>query len=168
MNSKSLSEKLSSILGPRLVSVLVLCHGIFIVVFSLASQLSYRHIHIHISDLSLYISLGVGITLIYLSALLERRKRTALIATAVAYTFYLGANLEGLSDALDVAKRHNMTGLVILRSIGLPLAVLILLYINKDKFVVRSDNQGFRTASVVSLIIPVSYTHLTLPTIYSV
>lgn len=153
MNSKSLSEKLDNIFGPRLVSILVLIHGILIVVLSLVSQISYRHLHIHVSDLSLYISLGVGITLIYLSSLLQRRKRSAFIATAIAYTFYLGANIEGLSDDLSDPRFHKHAAALILRAILLPIVILSLLYANRNKFVVRSDSQGFRTAFIVSLLI---------------
>jgi phosphatidylglycerol lysyltransferase len=152
MNSKSLNEKLGNAFGPRLVSVLVLCHGVFIIVFSLLSQISFRHLRLHNNDLGLYIDLGVGISLIYLSALLQRRKTTAFIATAIAYTFYLGANLEGLTDELAV-RRHHMSMIIILRALILPVVILILLFINRKKYVVKSDSQGFRTAFFVSIII---------------
>ncbi|MEI9913906.1 MAG: hypothetical protein WDN66_02785 [Candidatus Saccharibacteria bacterium] len=148
------SHRLSDIFGPRLVSILVLCNGIFIVVFSLIGQVVMRH-HAHDfirpNDYSLYINLGLGLTIIYLSSLLSRRKRSAFIITAVAYAFYFGANIEGLTDILQ--SRHHLGLVTVIRAIILPLVILFLLAINRHKYVVKSDSQGFQAAIITSLII---------------
>ncbi len=149
MNVKNTDKHFSEIFGPRLVSIVVLCHGAFIVILSVVDLVVLRHRHIN--SLSLYISLLVGLTLIYLSSMLGRRKRSAFIATAVAYAFYLGASLEGLTDILRA--RHRLLAVAILRTIVLPLVILLLLFINRRKFVVRSDSQGFQSAIFLSLII---------------
>lgn len=143
------NNKLSAF-GPRLVSLVVLLNGIFIVVFSLVDQMIVRR-RIVLNHFSLYIALATGLTLIYLSALLARRKRTALIATAVAYAFYLGASIEGLTDILHT--HLHILILAIFRSILLPLVILLLLFFNRHKYVVRSDSQSFRSAIIISLII---------------
>ncbi|HEY1645994.1 MAG TPA: phosphatidylglycerol lysyltransferase domain-containing protein [Candidatus Saccharimonadales bacterium] len=109
------------------------------------------HRHLRINDLSLDITLGIGLSLIYLSSLLTRRKRTAFIVTAVAYAFYLGANIEGLTDILG-GGRH-LHWFTILRALILPIAILLLLLINHRKFVVRSDAQSFQTAITVSVVL---------------
>ena len=144
------NTKLSAIFGPRLASLVVLLNGVYIIVFSLIDQMLVRR-RIVLNHLSLYIALAIGLTLIYLSALLARRKRTALIATAVAYAFYLGSSIEGLTDVIHA--RPYLLALVIIRSILLPLIILLLLVINRDKYVVRSDSQSFQSAIVTSFII---------------
>lgn len=149
--NSSVRHSFSDNLGPRVVALVVLLHGILIVVFSLVEQLMSRHHFIRINDLSVDITLGIGLSLIYLSTLLGRRKRTALIVTAVAYAFYLGSNIEGLSDRFQI--RHHLTIFEVIRTILLPVVILLLLFINRRKYVVRSDSQGFQSAVVVSLII---------------
>jgi phosphatidylglycerol lysyltransferase len=151
MNAKSkVRFRFSNIFGPRFVAALVLIHGISIVVLSLLEQIVLRH-HLKPHDTSLFINLGIGLTLIYLSSLLGRRKRSALIATAVVYAFYLGSNIEGLIDAIQA--KHHIGLFLLIRSIILPIAVLLVLLINRRKYVVRSDSQGFQSAIVTSFII---------------
>lgn len=150
MERNNIKHRLAGFLGPRTISIIVLCHGILIVVLSLVEQLINRR-RVGLNNLSLDITIGVGLTLIYLSTLLGRRKRTALIATAIAYTFYLGANLEGLTDLIK--PHRGLTLIITARSIILPLVILLLIFINRKKFVVRSDSQSFRTAIIVSSII---------------
>ncbi|MHB1864686.1 MAG: bifunctional lysylphosphatidylglycerol flippase/synthetase MprF [Candidatus Saccharimonadales bacterium] len=148
--TKKIILRLSDIFGPRLVSLFVLFHGVLIIVLSLVDQLAV-HRHRHLNYLSLYISLAVGLTVIYLSSMLGRRKRNALIATSVAYAFYLGASIEGLTDILPV--RHHFIAVTVIRTIVLPVVILLLLFNNRRKFVVRSDSQSFRAAIGLSLII---------------
>lgn len=138
------------IFGPRLVALAVLLDGILIVIFTLASQL-VAHRHSLLNDFSVDLTLGIGLTVIYLSALLARRKRTAFIATMVAYAFYLGTSIEALIDDFQV--HHHVTWFGITRAIILPAVILVLLFINRKKYVVRSDSQGFRTAVITSFII---------------
>ena len=138
-------------LGPGLVSLIVLFHGIFIIVLTLAEQLVVHHHRIHITDLSLDITLAIGLTVIYLSALLSRRKRTGLIATAIAYTFYLGANIEGLSDV--ATGHHNLSLRIIVRAVILPVVILLLLYINGINLLLEVIARALQSAIVVSIIL---------------
>lgn len=147
--TETFSRRVSNVFGPRFISLVVLCHGILIIVLSLTDQLLFKR-HGRLNDLSLDITLGIGLTLIYLSSLLGRRKRTAFIITAIAYAFYFGANLEGLTD---LPAHHHLLWYTITRAVVLPLLVLVLLFINRSKFVVRSDSQGFQSATIMSLII---------------
>ena len=143
-------RRLEGIFGPRLVALAVLLHGILIVIFTLLTQL-IAHRHSMLTDYSVDLTLGIGLTIIYLSALLTRRKRTAFIATLVAYAFYFGTSIEGLIDDFQI--HHHLTWFGVTRAVILPLVILVLLFINRKKYVVRSDSQGFQTAVITSFII---------------
>jgi phosphatidylglycerol lysyltransferase len=135
--------------GPMFVSIIVLLNGIFIIAFSLIGQLAAHH-SVRINNYAVDVSLSIGLSLIYLSALLKRRKQTAWIATMLAYGLYIGFNLQSLDNRID--SRHvNM--LIIFRIFVLPGLILILLLINRKKYVVRSDGPGFWSAFRLSAII---------------
>ncbi len=146
----TIRRRLEVLFGPRLVALAVLLHGILIVIFTLFNQLM-AHRHGMLTDFSVDLTLGIGLTIIYLSTLLARRKRTAFIATLAAYVFYLGADIEGLIDDFQI--HHHLTWFSVTRAVILPLVILALLLINRKKYVVRSDSQGFRTAVITSFII---------------
>jgi len=61
----------------QFVSIVVAAHGAFILVTSLIVQLGIRHAT-HISDVDIDLPLLVGLSLLYLSTLLRRRKRRPL------------------------------------------------------------------------------------------
>ncbi len=133
----------------RLISIVVLVNGLFIIAATLIRQL-LPHRFTNINVLSIDISLLVGVSLIYLSTLLQRRKRNAFFATILAYAFYLGTTLENLND-LNLA--HHINLLLMSRSIIIPVLVLVLLAANYKKYVVRSDAQSFKTALKISLVV---------------
>jgi phosphatidylglycerol lysyltransferase len=135
--------------GPQFTALIVMFHGIFIISDSLLAQLSDRRLT-RLTGLSIDISLAIGLSLIYLSVLLRRRKRTAWFATALAYTFYLGVNLEGLTDLIG---SHHLSLIAIFRALILPAAILLTLILNHKKYIVQSDRQGFQAAIKFSLII---------------
>ena len=135
--------------GTAFAALIILANGLFIIAFSLLSQLSTVHA-LRLSNLSVDVSLAIGLGLIYLSSQLRRRKWTAWLATAVVYIIYLAINLETL---IDYYINHRLTGLEIFRAIILPGAILVLLIFDRQKYVVRSDGPGFRAAIRLSLII---------------
>jgi phosphatidylglycerol lysyltransferase len=133
--------------GVEFVSIVVAAHGIFILADSLLDQIAVRH-GSRLSSISVGIPLLIGLSLIYLSVLLRRRKQTAWIVTVAAYTFYLGLNVAGLLQNMG---SHQL--LDVIRTAVLPLAILGLLLVLQAEFVVRSDIRGFRAALRFSLLI---------------
>ncbi len=134
----------------RFISLLVGAHGLFILAISLLDQLTIHHGLHQVNDLIIDVPLILGISLLYLSSLLQRRKYTAWLVTLLAYVFFLGLSLAPL---LNDISQHHLTLVAMVRSVVLPITVLTLLVIFRNDFVVRSDQQGFRSASHVSLLI---------------
>ncbi len=137
-------------LDSELTALVVLIYGLFIVAIAL-SQIVFSHHLGRLTHFTLDLPLFVGISLIYLGILLRRLKRTAWLASILAFVFYVGANLEGMSDYHQTGR--HITLLVIARLIVLPLLIIALLLINHKRYVVRSDIQGFRSTSFIVFII---------------
>jgi phosphatidylglycerol lysyltransferase len=135
--------------GVEFVSIVVAAHGLFILATTLLDQLAARH-GTRLTTIRLDVPLLIGLTLLYLSLLLRRRKRTAWTFAVGAYTFYLGLNLVGL---LEGAGAHEFFDLGLIRAAVLPVAILGLLLVLRTEFVVQSDLQGFRTAVRSSLLV---------------
>jgi len=142
----------------QFLSILVAAHGVFILAITLLAQLAARH-GSHLSDIVIDLPLLVGLSLIYLSTLLRRRKRSAWLVTMLAYTFYLGLNVA--ESVVNIGTRSSDLGKhAIIRAIILPVVVLGLLLIFEREFVVKSDLQGFRVATrfaVIMLVITLVY-----------
>jgi len=132
----------------QFVSIVVAAHGLFILATSLLDQIAARH-GSRLSSVIVDLPLLIGLSLLYLSMLLRRRKRTAWLVTVLAYTFYLGI---GVANLLSNAGMRELTSLEIIRGGILPGAILVLLFALRREFVVRSDIQGFRWAARFSLI----------------
>ncbi|HVX24613.1 MAG TPA: phosphatidylglycerol lysyltransferase domain-containing protein [Candidatus Saccharimonadales bacterium] len=126
---------------PNLVAWLVGLHGAFIVATTLVTDLGV-HLRPHLSNLVIDIPLLLGLSLLYLSAVLKRRKSTAWVTTLVVYGFLLGLNAAQLLDR-DHRQIHVLT---VARLIILPAVMLTLLIAARRLYVVRSDAQGFRIA----------------------
>ncbi len=142
--------RLTKLLPARLIGILVAAHGLFILASTLNDQLQiHRGMHL-ISNLVIDVPLLIGISLLYLASLLRRRKYTAWIVTVMAYVFYLGLSLVPLLTDLH---NHHLTMIHVVRSLILPTSLLILLFIFKEEFVVRSDQQGFRSAMTFSVMV---------------
>ncbi len=130
-------------LARRLVSFIVGAHGVFILASILIGELAiYRRSHVN--EFVIDVPLLIGLSLLYLSTLLRRRKQTAWLVTVLAYAFYLGITLT--SASLRQIPLDDLTG-----TIALPLIVLGLLFAFRGEFSVRSDVRGFRGALVFSM-----------------
>jgi phosphatidylglycerol lysyltransferase len=132
----------------QFVSIVVAAHGLFILATTLLDQLSVRH-GSRISDIDVDLPIMIGVSLLYLSTLLRRRKRTAWSVTVLAYTFYLGLNIAKLLGGVGM---RDVTGLEIIRAAIVPMVILGLLLRLRAEFVVRSDIQGFRWAARFTVI----------------
>jgi len=124
----------------QFIAFLVAANGAYILASSLVEQIA-GHRAAMLSDLAVDLPLLIGLSLVYLGALLRRRKRTAWVVTIMAYIFYLGT---GLNQLLVRITLDEATFQEIVRNLVLPLAVLALLFLYEKQFIVKSDIQGFR------------------------
>jgi len=135
--------------GLQLVSIIVAAHGTFVVATTLLDVLADRHAN-RLTEASVDVPLLVGLSLLYLSARLRRRKRTAWLATILSYTFYLGISLTSL---INSAGMPDVSAVQVIRVVILPVSILGLLMVLQSHYVVKSDIQGFRQAVRSSLLI---------------
>jgi phosphatidylglycerol lysyltransferase len=141
------------------ISFLVATYGLYLIADTLLDNI-VRHHHIRvISDLAIYVPLLLGLSVIYLSTLLKRRKRTAWVVTVFAYALYL---IYGIVQLFTHLSRFGSRyfWLDTIRSVILPPLLLLLLLKYRSKFTVRSDIQGFRSAVrfvVIILIVTIIY-----------
>jgi phosphatidylglycerol lysyltransferase len=131
------------------LSFLVGAYGLFILATTLLDQVAARH-STRLTDIVIDLPLLIGVSLLYLSTQLRRRKRTAWLVTVLAYTFYFGLGMAALVTHLH---SHQFLAHELVRSIILPIIILGLLLIFEREFVVKSDVQGFRSASRFAIII---------------
>lgn len=137
----------------RFISLLVGAHGFFLLASVLLDELAVRRGPHLINSLVIDIPLLIGLSLIYLGSLLGRRKYTAWVVSILAYVFLLGISLAPLIGDVIL---HNLTLIVLMRSVVLPVTILSLLVVFRREFIVKSDHQGFRSASKFSLLILVA------------
>lgn len=137
-------------LDSEITAFVVLIYGLFSIYITLTEVISIHHLS-RLTHFTLDLPLFVGLSLVYLSTLLRRLKRTAWFASILVFVFYLGANLERLTD--DIQAKDHITALLLLRLFLLPLLVITLLLINHKKYIVRSDIQGLRSSIFISLVI---------------
>ncbi|MGC1176678.1 MAG: hypothetical protein WA843_01290, partial [Candidatus Saccharimonadales bacterium] len=128
----------------RFLSFLVAATGIYILADTLLDQIALRH-NSRLSSLVIDVPLLIGLSLIYLSMQLRRRKRTAWFATVLFYTFYIGLIISSLTT-------HRLDEHMLTRAL-VPLVVVGLLLLFEKEFVVKSDIQGFGWAVRFSLFI---------------
>lgn len=127
----------------RFLAFLVAANGAYILADGLLDQIAVHHGSM-VSNFSVDVPLLIGLSLLYLSGLLRRRKRTAWLVTVMAYTFYLGIGVAQLLNRVDL---HTVNSHEVVRVLLLPLVILGLLFFFQKDFVVRSDIQGFRFAA---------------------
>ncbi|MCX6727201.1 MAG: phosphatidylglycerol lysyltransferase domain-containing protein [Candidatus Saccharibacteria bacterium] len=143
----------------KLVAFGVLANGLLITLNSLVSHVILRR-HIWRSTFELTFSLAVGLTLIYLSTLLARRKHTAWIVTLAVYTFSLGATT---STLIARGFNHDIPLLVLVRAIALPLFLVSALLLYRKEFTVRSDIKSFAlTMRSIFLILSIALLYGTI------
>jgi phosphatidylglycerol lysyltransferase len=137
----------------QFLSMVVGLHGLYILAVTLLEQIAAHH-GSRLSDIVIDLPLLIGLSLLYLSTLLRRQKRTAWLVTVMAYTFYLGLGAAQLLDKLDLdGQRMAISGHELIRALLLPVVVLSLLVAFQREFVVKSDIQGFRFAARFAIII---------------
>jgi phosphatidylglycerol lysyltransferase len=132
-----------------IISILVALNGIYILGSVLVEQIAV-HRGSRLNDVQVDIPLLVGLSVLYLSTLLRRQKRTAWLVTIMAYAFYFGV---GFLQFLSHTGQRNIHAHVILRVVVFPLVLIALLLIYQNEFFVKSDVQGFRVAARFSVII---------------
>lgn len=137
-------------LDSELTAFIIIIYGLILVLFTLIEVLHSHHLA-RLTHFTLDLPLLIGVSLIYLGTLLRRLKRTAWFASVLAFAFYLGANIEGLTDYVQSGRK--ITLYIVARLIVLPLLILVLLLVNYKRYVVRSDIQGFRSSLFIALII---------------
>ncbi len=138
-------------LATNVISLLVAVNGIYIIASTLIVQITLHH-GSHLGDLQVDFALLIGVSVLYLSTLLARRKRTAWLVTTFAYSLYLILGLVQLLSHAGDSNTH-LHGRVLLRLVVFPVILLILLLVYQHLFVVRSDIRGFRTAARFSIAI---------------
>jgi len=127
----------------------VAANGLYILLTTLFLQVT-THRGSRLTDIQVDLPLLIGLSLIYLSTLLRRRKRTAWVVTIVAYGFYFGVGIEQL---IDKSFGRSATWHEIFRTIIMPLLMVTLLILLRKQFVVKSDIRAFRSSVVFSIVI---------------
>ncbi|MEO8785376.1 MAG: phosphatidylglycerol lysyltransferase domain-containing protein [Candidatus Saccharimonadales bacterium] len=124
----------------RLVALIVVGNGLLTIANTLLSQL---HIHSsnHISEIVVNLPLLSGLTLVYLGAQLNHRKRVAWAVLIPVYSFILGSNLSGLRIT-----QHGHFINFWLIGLFLPALVLVVLLLFGRLYNVKSNVQNFRFA----------------------
>src|SRR5665213_1405101 len=140
----------------QFLGILVAANGAYILATSLLDQIAV-HRGSMLNDLSVDIPLLIGLSLLYLGALLRRRKRTAWLVTILAYTFYLGI---GVSQLINRISSHAVDLDSLIRHLLLPLVVLCLLFAFQKEYVVKSDIRGFRFATrFIAIVFGVAFVY---------
>lgn len=135
--------------GVQFTALLVGIHGGFLLATTLLDQLTaFRH-YGH-SALDFDIPLIIGLSLMYLSSVLMRRKWTAWIVAIIAYSFMLG--LYTVPFLVTFIHLHALPYHVV-RSIVFPIAILVLLVVERRAFIVRSDFAAFKSSLKFTIII---------------
>lgn len=130
----------------RLVALGVAAHGLFMIGSTLAEQLSVHGVrHLHVGSLVAAVPLLLGLSLLYLSTLLARGKRTAWAVALAVYGAVLGFGAFRLGF---FALHHHgaVLPLVLTRDSFLPLILVAGLYLSRRDFTVKSDLRSFRVA----------------------
>jgi phosphatidylglycerol lysyltransferase len=140
----------------EIIGLLVALNGVYIIASTLIEQLTVYH-NSRLTNLQVDIPLLLGISVIYLSTLLARRKRTAWIVTVLAYALYFGIGIAKLFSHPNLHYGHHHEELklldLLLRTIIFPCILLALLLIYQHKFIVKSDIRGFGVAVRFSIIV---------------
>jgi hypothetical protein len=151
-HTKHLSDRLN--LGAHFVAIIVAAHAIYIVANTLVNQIAvFKHPRLSSTDVDIHILLGIS--LIYLSTLLLRRKRTAWLVTIIVYAFYLGL---GATQLLRHLSQHTVAPSEQITALLLPTLVLALLLAFHKQFIVKSDIRGFRSAMRFVLVMFIAAT----------
>lgn len=128
----------------KLLSYGVALNGILIIAGVLHDQVGGNFLRPEfgsISGLIFSLPLFLGLTLVYLSVLLQRRKRTAWLVTILVYGFVMGLNILRLVGVHHISE--NFSALRDAVNILLPAAIVAVLTLLDDQFTVKSDIRSF-------------------------
>src|SRR5665213_195683 len=135
----------------RLVIFGVAVNGVILIAGSLLDQfLLHFRFHVHINSASVGFSLLAGLTLLYFSSLLARRKQTAWAVTLAVYTFLLVLNVIQLTT---VEPDHTFAFSHFIRNLVFPLVIAGALLYYRNEFKAKSDLQSFRQSLPIIIII---------------
>ncbi len=133
-----------------LVSWLVGLYGFYDIVSTLYDQFVLRHLDF-ISAYLIDTRILLGIGLIYLSILLARRKRNALIVSLIIVAFMLGAGFAQLVRHGHFV--HQVSLMLFGRLIVAPLVALLVLMFTRSEFKVKSDQAAFRNSLKLAVLV---------------
>ncbi|HET9173695.1 MAG TPA: phosphatidylglycerol lysyltransferase domain-containing protein [Candidatus Saccharimonadales bacterium] len=153
-NMKTIRTSYPSI--ATLIALLVALHGTFVLATTLLDQFSILR-GPRLTEITIDIPILIGVSLIYLSSLLMRRKQRAWQVAVLVYVFLLGL---GVASIVHFGHRHQLDWDSLLRALCLPAGIIALLVVARDEFVVRSDMVAFRSSlkfAVIVLIIAMIY-----------
>jgi phosphatidylglycerol lysyltransferase len=136
----------------RLVAYIVLAYGFTIIADSLFRQLDIAHIirrHGPSRPDALFVAVTqiTGLGFMYLGTVLARRKYNAWLAAMVLFC------ISFVIDFLHAISTHSADGRTILIRLLLPIFIVVLLWLTRTAFRVRSDLRTFRQAALVSVLI---------------
>jgi phosphatidylglycerol lysyltransferase len=117
-------------------------HGLIMIATTLEEQLHLRFTRhlLHVSGFVFDVPILLGLTLLYLSTLLRRRKRTAWYVTTALYAFIL------VFSVVQFGLLHNVIHhplLALARNVLLPLIAVAGLFTIRKLFTVKSDLRSF-------------------------
>lgn len=141
----------------RLVALVVALNGLGLIAGALANQLVFRMIPLHIVDarLNAYLSILLGLSLLYVSLPLARKKYTAWLFTFFLYCIIFGFTLERQTHTTTLVRLHQEWAQLLLAP-----AVLIVLWLMRKAYVVRSDYISFTNTlkfSILVIVVSVGY-----------
>ena len=138
----------------KLVILAVVINGLLLIVGTLLEQV-FLHRHERTSQTIQNLHIISGLTLLYLSYLLSRRKATALLLCIPVYVFILGLSISELS--ILTSPRH-LAVLTFLRSIVFPLVIVAGLFYYRKEFTVKSDLETFgQSIKFIIIILAVAF-----------
>jgi phosphatidylglycerol lysyltransferase len=143
-------------LALTLVALAVGLNGLLLILSTLARELIIRgtlHLHHGPTRPLFALSLLSGLTLIYVSALLRRRKRTAWILTMGVYVVVLLTSVAQSLTALHDSVRPDPTLLHTGWNVLLPAVIVGVLLMYQRAFTVRSDIRSFAVSLRIILLV---------------
>ena len=147
MNKSRFTFKQSHIV--TIVSFFVGLYGIYIIATTLLDQFFVHRMHFLTSALiDVHLLFGLGFA--YLSLLLARRKRNAMILGVLAFAFLLG---EGTNEVINNLHAGRFTLSILLRYVILPVLILGLLILTRREYRVKSDIEAFKSSLSLALIV---------------
>jgi phosphatidylglycerol lysyltransferase len=127
------------------IAYAVMLSALLLIASTLPDQHIFRYqLHINLSIVKPGITLFIGLSLLYLSFRLRRRKHTAWLASSVVYAIILLASIGRISTMMSGLHHIHQTFVVhLIADIVLPVVILAGLFIYHDYYTVKSDIRSF-------------------------